>query len=272
MSSGDFVAAGPHIALVASGEYGLSDELDCHVYLLRTQAGGVLLDTGTGLGIGRLAANLASAGVGIDHLDAAVLTHAHLDHAGGVAAVSERTGAPVYTTAYEAGLMSGGDETRLGLTAAKLSGTYPADLSFIPFSGACLVTDRQILEFDELQLEALVTPGHTPGSTVWHARWPDYSALFTGDTVFRGGSTSVLNVPGSDAHSLRGSVPRLVLRQFDGLFPGHGPFLVRRGHHDVALAAARLQASVIPNRAVPTYRVSSQLHALAEQLVADAHG
>jgi glyoxylase-like metal-dependent hydrolase (beta-lactamase superfamily II) len=48
-----------------------------------------------------------------------------------------------------------------------------------------LVSDDQALTVAGLELHALHTPGHSPGSVCWHA--PELSAVFSGDTLFCGG-------------------------------------------------------------------------------------
>ncbi|WP_018599418.1 MBL fold metallo-hydrolase [Mycobacterium sp. 155] len=47
------------------------------------------------------------------------------------------------------------------------------------------VTDRQVLTVAGIDLHALHTPGHSPGSVCWSA--PDLSAVISGDTLFHGG-------------------------------------------------------------------------------------
>src|SRR5690606_19135571 len=118
-----------------------------------------LIDTGAGVDPERLVRNLAAAGVPPDRLQAVCLTHAHADHAGGVAALAERTGAAFYAAEPEAGLIADGDEEKLGLTAAKLVGTYPAGYRFSPSDRVGVIADRQELRFDGLILTAYVTPG-----------------------------------------------------------------------------------------------------------------
>lgn len=90
-------------------------------------------------------------------------THAHNDHVNAVADVVAVTGAPAYlcpedTMLWEA--VNGG-------------------LPFVPLNDA----DR--LEVAGTVLEALHTPGHSPGGMCFHAR--ELGIVFTGDTLFCGG-------------------------------------------------------------------------------------
>lgn len=56
--------------------------------------------------------------------------------------------------------------------------THP-DNNFEPIS------DNQTLRVAGTELQALHTPGHSPGSVCWYA--PDLGAVFSGDTLFCGG-------------------------------------------------------------------------------------
>lgn len=47
------------------------------------------------------------------------------------------------------------------------------------------VEDGDTLQAGGIELHALHTPGHSPGSVCWHA--PDLGAVFSGDTLFQGG-------------------------------------------------------------------------------------
>lgn len=242
------------VAIVGSGELGLSGPIDCHVYLIRTGDGsGVLVDAGAGPDAADISANLREAGVDQGGLQAILLTHAHADHAGGSAALAADWAVPVYTSGPEAAMLRGGSEIELGLVAAKRNGTYPRDYRYRHMDRATVVSDGDTLSFGSARITALVTPGHTAGSVVWLAELPGYRALFTGDTVFAGGLVSVLNLPGSEASAYRSSLPRLAAVSADGFFPGHGTFAVSGGMRHVHLAAERLLSSVIPNYAIPRW-------------------
>jgi 7,8-dihydropterin-6-yl-methyl-4-(beta-D-ribofuranosyl)aminobenzene 5'-phosphate synthase len=67
-------------------EFGLS-------FLIETRHNRILLDTGT---TGAFADNADTLGVDLDRVDAAVLSHGHFDHGGGLERLFEQTDVPVY--------------------------------------------------------------------------------------------------------------------------------------------------------------------------------
>ncbi|MGY1750282.1 MBL fold metallo-hydrolase [Modestobacter sp. SYSU DS0511] len=71
-------------------------------------------------------------------------------------------------------------------------------------------------------LEALHTPGHSPGSTCLHA--PDLRAVFTGDTLFCGG-------PGATGRSFSDK-PTILTSIRSRLMSLHGDTVVHTGHGD----------------------------------------
>jgi len=54
-----------------------------------------------------------------------------------------------------------------------------------PDKGFRAVSDGDTLRVAGTELRALHTPGHSPGSVCWYA--PELGAVFSGDTLFRGG-------------------------------------------------------------------------------------
>ena len=71
-----------------------------------------------------------------------------------------------------------------------------------------------------MTLQALHTPGHSPGSTCLHA--PDLGTVFTGDTLFNGG-------PGATGRSFsdRPTIEHSIRSE---LFTLNGGTVVRTGH------------------------------------------
>ena len=103
------------------------------------------------------------AAVGGRRVVAVVCTHGHNDHVTVAPQLGEVFDAPV--------LLHPADDMLWRMT-------HP-DKQFQP------VTDGQTLTAGGIELRALHTPGHSPGSVCWYA--PQLSAVFSGDTLFHGG-------------------------------------------------------------------------------------
>jgi len=95
---------------------------------------------------------------------AIVCTHAHDDHVRQAPALADLVGAPI--------MLNPADE----LLWRQTHPDRQPDLE---------LRDGQRLTVGDIELRALATPGHSPGSTCLHA--PELSTVFTGDTLFQGG-------------------------------------------------------------------------------------
>jgi glyoxylase-like metal-dependent hydrolase (beta-lactamase superfamily II) len=84
------------------------------------------------------------------------------------------------------------------------------------------VDDGLVLHAGEVELRALHTPGHSPGSVCWYA--PDLGAVFSGDTLFSGG-------PGATGRSYS-DFPTILESISGRLGTLPGPTVVYTGHGD----------------------------------------
>lgn len=84
--------------------------------------------------------------------------------------------------------------------------------------------DEEEFEFGSDNLKAIVTPGHTPGSTCFKLETSEKQIIFSGDTLFRS-SIGRTDLPGGDSQKIVKSI-KSRLYSLDGDFtviPGHGP-------------------------------------------------
>jgi ribonuclease/clavin/mitogillin len=129
-----------------------------------------------------------------DSVDHVAVTHAHPDHADAVADYAEQTDATVWAHAAFADRFE------------RAVGVAP---------------DRVFRPGDELgnsSVEILDTPGHAPD----HVAFLTGSAAVTGDLVFASGSVYV-GADDGDMRAYLASLRRVAARDFDRLYPGHGP-------------------------------------------------
>lgn len=151
----------------------------------------------------------AAAGEGA-RIDAILLTHAHIDHVGGVAAAARATGAPVYLHPADGPLYAAVPEQALA---------FGMEIEVPPKPDREL-QEGQILEIGAAQLEVRHTPGHSPG----HVCLIGNGFAVVGDCVFAG-SIGRTDLPGGDHRTLLEAIHEKLLTLSDDtvLHPGHGP-------------------------------------------------
>ncbi len=143
---------------------------------------------------------------------AIICTHAHDDHVAKAPELATLVDAPIWL--------------------------HPADLELWALTHPGIqpdveVTDGMTTEVAGVELEALHTPGHSPGGTSWYV--PDLGVLFSGDTLFNGG-------PGATGRSFsdRGTLEASIKAK---LFPLPGDTVVHTGHGDDTTIAAEQEGS-----------------------------
>lgn len=128
------------------------------VFLLTAPSGHVLIDGGVRGHASSIEANIRSLGFDPRDVRWILVTHAHCDHAGGVAQLARATGAQVIAGVADVALLARGgrDDPQFG-----------DRLPFPRVSAATAAADDQQLRLGDLLLTAHATPGHTPGNTTW---------------------------------------------------------------------------------------------------------
>ncbi len=142
-----------------------------------------------------------------------LLTHAHIDHAGGAGTMARVLGVPIVGP-------HPGDRFWIdGMPQqARMFGMPPAE----PFVPTRWLADGDTVRVGEVTLTVRHTPGHTPGHVVFHDA--ETKRAFVGDVLFAG-SIGRTDFPGGDHDTLIDSIRgRLWPLGDDTVFvPGHGP-------------------------------------------------
>jgi len=143
-------------------------------------------------------------------LEAIWLTHAHVDHIGGIAEVRRRHDVPVLLHPLDRRLYD-----RLAAQSAEVFGV-PFEQPDGPHGE---LYDGQSLRCGTLAFTVMHVPGHAPG----HVTFNGARATFSGDLVFRG-SIGRTDLPFCDPVAMEASLARFaLLPPATIVYPGHGP-------------------------------------------------
>ena len=152
--------------------------------------------------------------------EALLVTHAHIDHAGGAGGVVDKWSISAY--------LHPDDEWLAADPAAQLrslfGGTLPGWLQsgFEPPASWSALDHGQQLRLAGLDIAIIHTPGHTPGHCCFHL--DQDGILFSGDQLFAG-SIGRTDLPGGNYGDLMQSMRERVLPLAGEtrVLPGHGP-------------------------------------------------
>jgi len=229
------------IYVIGGGEYGigLSHRLDCNVYLIDGGNEIALIDAGVGIDTEKIVENIKEELINLKKIRKLILTHAHLDHAGGAANIKNILNTDIYISGKEAKFIESGDEEAIGLNLAKKCGIYPDEFKLKPVKIDCRLKGDEEIKIGRYNIKVIPTPGHSKGSVCLLLKSHDKKVLFTGDTVFMRGLLSILNLPDSSLADYRKGIKNLSGLKIDSLIPSHYGFTLNDGqiHIDMALDA-----------------------------------
>jgi len=142
-----------------------------------------------------------------------LVTHGHVDHAGGAAELAERLGLPIEGPH---------EEDRFWIEGMPQQSRMFGIGGVRSFEPARWLKDGDVVSFGEVELQVLHCPGHTPGHVVfYHA--PSKLAQ-VGDVIFQG-SIGRTDFPRGDYDTLIHSIRDKLFPLGDevAFIPGHGP-------------------------------------------------
>jgi len=142
-----------------------------------------------------------------------LLTHAHIDHAGGTGTLARELGLPIV------GPHPADQYWIDGLAQqAQMFGFAPAE----PFVPTRWLADGDTVAVGHSTLAVRHCPGHTPGHVVFYS--PEIGRAFVGDVLFAG-SIGRTDFPGGDHDTLIASITQRLWPMGDQtvFIPGHGP-------------------------------------------------
>lgn len=187
---------------------------ESHAYLLNGAASSLLIDTGLGIeNIYNAVAQLT------DKPIAAVATHVHWDHIGGHAYFPD-----FYVHEDEVNWLAG----EFPLTVEQIKAFVAQDCElpegfnvdeYKLFQGSAtrVLKDNSAIELGGRTIQALHTPGHSPGHMCFYEK--DRGYLFTGDLAYKG--TLFAHFPSTDPVAYLSSIERVSDLAVKKVFPAH---------------------------------------------------
>ena len=146
-------------------------------------------------------------------LESILVTHGHLDHVGGVAALSKQLSLPIIGPHLE-------DEFWIQALPeqCRMFG-FPKSDSFVP---SRWLKDGDCVEVGNETLKVIHCPGHTPGHVVFYSASANLAIV--GDVLFKG-SIGRTDFPKGDYQTLINSIQLKLwpLGKDVAFIPGHGP-------------------------------------------------
>ena len=128
---------------------------DLGVFLVTSDDGHILINTGLEDSASLIRENVESLGFRLEDVKMLLTMQAHWDHAAALADIKEQTGAQLWATAGDAPVLEDG-----GLSDPHFRGSQP----FRPVRVNKVIADGDVIELGDTRLTVLETPGHTAGS------------------------------------------------------------------------------------------------------------
>jgi metallo-beta-lactamase class B len=150
-------------------------------FLITTSQGHILLDSGLPETVPQIKENVARLGFKLTDIKILLNSHAHYDHAGGLAELKELTGAKLMATEADAELLARGGKDDF---------QWGDRFAYKPVKVDRALRDGDQVKLGEVTLTARLTPGHTKGSTTWTMKVNDSGKQY--DVVF----ASSVSAPG----------------------------------------------------------------------------
>lgn len=181
----------------------------CNIYLVRGSRRNLLIDSGLPSDINLIEQQLQVLGLTRHDIHIAVLTHEHIDHIGGVPFFSEGTIIAAHSLAAN----------KVGLQDEFVLMSKAFSHSVDDFHVDIHLHHGTNINLGGCVLHAIHTPGHCSGAVCLYE--PESRILFTGDTIFAGGTLGGI-FPSGNISDYVLTLQQLSRLKINELYPGHG--------------------------------------------------
>lgn len=188
-------------------------------YVIKTNAGLILLDTALQESGPQVRANIEALGFKLKDVKIMLSSHAHFDHVAGHADMKAATGAKVYAMKADVEILESGGK----------KGFHPIKPFYKPVKVDKQLKDGDTVRLGDVAMTAHLTPGHTEGNTAWTMKVTEngktYNVVFTASLSINPGVKMVNNPtwPGV-AEAYAKSFAKLKTLPCDVFLGPHAPF------------------------------------------------
>lgn len=182
-----------------------------------------LIDLGTADNLQHIFEAIESFDLDSRRIKQVIVTHAHIDHIGGLPKISKLLNPKICAPKEEADYIEKADEHMI---LAWMFGSR-----FEPVEVNTKLSAGDTLEVEDFLLKVLHTPGHTKGSICLYDE--EKRILFSGDTVFSGGAFGRVDLPTGNAKELTESLLTLSKLEVKYLLPGHMGIVTKGANEDI---------------------------------------
>ena len=152
---------------------------DVTSFLITTPEGHILLDSGFAETVPMIRDNVKQLGFRLEDIKVLINSHAHIDHAGGLALLKEMTGAKLMMSEADAELIANGGRGDF---------QWGDRFAYSPAKADHLLRDKDEVKLGGVTMTARLTPGHTKGNTTWTTKVEEGGKQL--DVVFVGSATA----------------------------------------------------------------------------------
>lgn len=146
---------------------------DCNTYVLKRPEGLILFDCGCGDTMDQIYANMKYWDLDPEEIKYCLLTHPHLDHAGG-GHILKNNGVEMVAVFQTADAVAKGDERCC---------PYLYHKSFKPFTVDRIIVDGEKINLFDMTFEVMHLPGHSMGCTAYSFNYEGKNIVVSGDVI-----------------------------------------------------------------------------------------
>lgn len=162
--------------------------LDLSVFLITSDAGHILINTGLADSTDHIRSNIESLGFDFNDIKILLTMQAHWDHTAAMAEIKQLTGAEVWATPEDARVLEDG-----GFSDAHFGGRE----TFDPVEVDRILRQDEVITLGDLRITVHEHPGHTEGSSSYSFEWNeggrDYDVVIANMGTVNGGKRLVVD-------------------------------------------------------------------------------